>query len=96
MYIRIFSYFNLRRKYSYGFYSRLWGLALDRIIGVTAVLANGSIVTASATQHPELFYVCLLPPNRIVCSHLLLKGPERRPRIIRHYHRVPCYHRAGA
>ncbi|KAH9917719.1 uncharacterized protein B0H18DRAFT_1123430 [Fomitopsis serialis] len=40
----------------YGFNSRLWGLTMDNIIGATVVLANGSIVEASATQHPDLFW----------------------------------------
>ncbi|KAI9624592.1 hypothetical protein H4Q26_016821 [Puccinia striiformis f. sp. tritici PST-130] len=40
----------------YGFSSRQWGLTLDRVIGHEVVLGNGSIVTASKTVHPDLFW----------------------------------------
>ncbi|PPQ74535.1 hypothetical protein CVT24_000103 [Panaeolus cyanescens] len=40
----------------FGFTSRLWGLALDTIISMDVVLADGTITTASATQNPDLFW----------------------------------------
>jgi len=40
----------------FGFASRLWGLALDAIIGAQVVLANGSIVDASSTKNQDLFF----------------------------------------
>ncbi|TFK97571.1 glucooligosaccharide oxidase [Pterulicium gracile] len=40
----------------YGFASRMWGLTIDTILSVEAVLANGTITTASETQHPDLFW----------------------------------------
>lgn len=40
----------------FGLDSRLWGLTVDTISSVTAVLANGTAVTASASQNKELFW----------------------------------------
>lgn len=42
----------------YGFTSRQWGFTLDTMVGATVVLANGTIVNASATTHSDLFWVC--------------------------------------
>jgi len=39
-----------------GFLSRSHGLTIDRITSVTLVLANGELITASATKNPELFF----------------------------------------
>lgn len=39
-----------------GTMSREWGMALDHIIEVEVVLANSSIVKASSTQHPDVFF----------------------------------------
>lgn len=43
----------------YGFGSRKWGLLLDQVVEAEAVLANGTIVNASATENTELFWVSL-------------------------------------
>ncbi|EKG17011.1 Chitin-binding type 1, partial [Macrophomina phaseolina MS6] len=40
----------------YGYASRYWGLAMDQIIGLDVVLANGSAVYASETSFPEVYY----------------------------------------
>ncbi|WAQ82080.1 hypothetical protein PtA15_2A393 [Puccinia triticina] len=40
----------------YGFTSRQWGLTLDKIISHEVVLGDGSIVTASKTSNPDLFW----------------------------------------
>ncbi|OAV99593.1 hypothetical protein PTTG_09620 [Puccinia triticina 1-1 BBBD Race 1] len=40
----------------YGFSSRMWGLTLDQITEHEIVLANGTIVTSSATVNPDLFW----------------------------------------
>lgn len=39
-----------------GWYAREHGLTIDRVRAVEAVLADGSLVRASATEHPELFW----------------------------------------
>jgi hypothetical protein len=40
----------------YGHTSRHWGLAMDQIVSADVVLADGSLVTASATQNSEIFW----------------------------------------
>lgn len=35
---------------------RMWGSALDHVVGATVVLANGSIVTVSDTENADLFW----------------------------------------
>ncbi|KAH9212692.1 glucooligosaccharide oxidase [Leptodontidium sp. 2 PMI_412] len=40
----------------YGYSSHTYGLALDNLVEATVVLANSSIVTASTTQNPDLFW----------------------------------------
>lgn len=41
----------------YGFFSRAWGLAMDRIAKIKVVLANGQLVLADENQNQDLFYV---------------------------------------
>lgn len=36
--------------------SRQWGSAMDHVIEVTTILANSSIITASPTQNPDVFW----------------------------------------
>ncbi|CCX30517.1 hypothetical protein FPQ18DRAFT_312236 [Pyronema domesticum] len=40
----------------FGLDSRLWGLTLDTITSIDAVLANGTAVTASSSQNRDLFW----------------------------------------
>ncbi|KAK6952639.1 hypothetical protein Daesc_004929 [Daldinia eschscholtzii] len=40
----------------YGFFSRAWGLAMDRIAKILVVLANGELVLADENQNHDLFY----------------------------------------
>jgi hypothetical protein len=40
----------------YGYSSRAWGLALDSIVGLDAVLANGTIIHANTTSYPDIYY----------------------------------------
>jgi FAD/FMN-containing dehydrogenase len=37
--------------------SRQWGMALDHILEVEIVLANGTITRASATRNPDILFV---------------------------------------
>jgi FAD/FMN-containing dehydrogenase len=36
--------------------SRMWGAALDHIVGATVVLADGSVANCSTTENPDLFW----------------------------------------
>ncbi|HHV21032.1 MAG TPA: FAD-binding oxidoreductase [Propionibacterium sp.] len=40
----------------FGWLARQHGLAVDRVRSLTVVLADGSVVTASPTEHPDLFW----------------------------------------
>ena len=40
----------------YGHTSRNWGLAMDAIVKVDVVLANGNLITASPTQNTEIYW----------------------------------------
>ncbi|KAF9262497.1 glucooligosaccharide oxidase [Marasmius fiardii PR-910] len=40
----------------WGHASRMWGLTLDNVLSATVVLANGTVVETSESQHPELFW----------------------------------------
>ncbi|KAK7031100.1 hypothetical protein VNI00_013705 [Paramarasmius palmivorus] len=40
----------------FGFTSRLWGLTLDTIVAVNAVLANGTVVRVTNDNYPDLFF----------------------------------------
>lgn len=43
----------------YGYTSRAWGMALDQIVGLDVVQADGAIVHASDTENTDLYYVSL-------------------------------------
>lgn len=36
--------------------SRMWGSAMDHVVAVEVVLANASIITASPTEYPDVFW----------------------------------------
>lgn len=38
--------------------SRMWGSALDHVVEVEVVTADGKIQRASETQNSDLFWVC--------------------------------------
>ena len=41
----------------YGYTSRAWGMALDQIVGLDVVKADGTIVYVSTNENADLFYV---------------------------------------
>ena len=71
----------------FGFTSRMWGLNLDNIVSATVVLANGTIVEASATNHSDLFWVRQHPPAYIISPAVLIgdKGTTRGSAFLRDY-----------
>ena len=40
----------------YGYSSRAWGLAMDTIVGLDVVLANGTFIKATSAQYPDIFW----------------------------------------
>lgn len=73
----------------YGFTSRMWGLTLDNIASIDVVLANGTLVTTSHQNHPDLFWVTSTIPlyqNLFLSFIYSDSGNARRRRFIRHNH----------
>jgi FAD/FMN-containing dehydrogenase len=42
----------------HGFSGRAWGLTCDNLVSLAIVTASGQLLSASATQHPDLFWAC--------------------------------------
>ena len=42
----------------FGLASRAWGLASDNLVSVQIVTADGKVLVADATHHPDLFWAC--------------------------------------
>ena len=58
----------------------MWGLTLDTIQSIIVVTANGSIITASSTQHSDLFWVRLLSVRRCaLLTHVPVRPCEDLP-----------------
>lgn len=81
----------------YGYTSRAWGMALDQIVGLDVVKADGEIVCASADENPDLYYVSVsglstmtlrLRTRRLItprpCAVLLPPSGSQRPCTSRH------------
>ena len=72
------------------------GLLLDRIVEAEVVLADGSLVTASSTSNPDLFWVRLY---RLLCINIYLRhllGTSWSRSIFRHRHIMDILHFARA
>lgn len=70
--------------------SRQWGAALDHVLEVEIVLANGTVTRASATQNPDILFVRVSPH----CHFLTADGGaggERSSSIFRNCYRVRVY-----
>lgn len=46
-----------------GFTTRAYGLAIDSLVGMDVVLANGSLVHATSTEYKDVFFVSDLDPR---------------------------------
>ncbi|KAK7530709.1 uncharacterized protein J3D65DRAFT_133401 [Phyllosticta citribraziliensis] len=40
----------------YGYSSRAWGLAMDQIVGLDVVLANGTAIKTTSTAYPDIYW----------------------------------------
>jgi hypothetical protein len=64
--------------------ARMYGLTLDQVVEMEVVIADGSIVQASATENPDLFWVIIctcLDCCRILICH---SGTPRRWCLVRY------------
>lgn len=75
--------------------SRLWGLAMDKVISAEIVLANGTVATASKDVNPDLFFVRDFPlqfDSRVLMLVPHHPGNPRSRIIFRHHHQTNCVH----
>lgn len=57
-----------------GFMSRAHGLAIDSLVAMDVVLANGSLVHATTSAYPDVFFVRNLPQNYSDSALFCLRG----------------------
>ena len=64
----------------YGWLSGQYGLVIDNLVQATVVIANGSVVTASSTSHPDLFWAIRGGGSNfgIVTEFVLKVYPQRK------------------
>ncbi|KAG9005991.1 hypothetical protein FRB94_002140 [Tulasnella sp. JGI-2019a] len=81
----------------FGPYSRKSGFLLDHTVAAEVVLANGSIVTASSTSNPDLFFALrgAAPSYGIVTAWTFLTDPAP-PSLINYEINFPSYHTVNA
>ena len=60
VYFYLFIYSFMKGHGGFGITSRMWGLALDTVVGLDVVLANGTIAKVSQDNYPDLFFVSIL------------------------------------
>jgi FAD/FMN-containing dehydrogenase len=53
-----------------GFTTRAYGLAIDSLVGMDVILANGSIVHATSTEYKDVFFVSHPEPQVLLISFL--------------------------
>ncbi|KAI0118073.1 putative glucooligosaccharide oxidase [Hypoxylon sp. NC0597] len=69
----------------YGFFSRAWGLAMDRIVGMTVITADGSHVTADRQQNQDLFYAMRGAADSFGIASSFSLSPVSAPKSIVHW-----------
>jgi hypothetical protein len=69
-----------------GSLSRMYGLTIDQVVEMEVVIADGSIVRASATENPDLFWVIVSICLACCCILICYPGTSWRWRIVRYSH----------
>jgi FAD/FMN-containing dehydrogenase len=66
----------------YGYVSRAWGLALDRIVALDVVLANGQILHASAKENEDIFWAARRAAHSICIVLNFFMRTEEAPKEV--------------
>ncbi|KAI1773769.1 putative glucooligosaccharide oxidase [Hypoxylon cercidicola] len=69
----------------FGFFSRAWGLAMDRITGLDVITAEGEDVHVSETDHPDLYYAMRGAADSFGIVHLFYLSPTPAPQSVVHW-----------
>ncbi|KAI1411529.1 putative glucooligosaccharide oxidase [Hypoxylon sp. FL1857] len=69
----------------YGFFSRAWGLAMDRIVGMSVMTADGSCVNADGQQNQDLFYAMRGAADSFGIASSFLLNPVPAPKSVIHW-----------
>ncbi|KAI1763681.1 putative glucooligosaccharide oxidase [Hypoxylon sp. FL1150] len=69
----------------FGFFSRAWGLAMDRIRGMGVITADGRDVWASETENPELYYAMRGAGDSFGIVHQFHLKPKAAPESVVHF-----------
>ncbi|OTA65827.1 Glucooligosaccharide oxidase [Hypoxylon sp. EC38] len=69
----------------YGPFSRAWGLAMDRIVGMTVVTADGSHVIADRQQNQDLFYAIRGAADSFGIATSFTLSPVPAPESVLHW-----------
>lgn len=75
-----------------GFMARKYGLAIDSLVAIDVILANGSIVHATPTSYPDVFFVCEAQAAPLRFMHIVdyKLGNERCQTLFRHCNDILC------
>lgn len=78
-----------------GFTSRAHGMAIDSLVAMDVVLADGTLVHATATEHSDVFFVSSLlrrATHQVLIELIMWPGDERCWIVLWHSHDVLCEH----
>ncbi|KAI0836182.1 putative glucooligosaccharide oxidase [Hypoxylon sp. FL0890] len=69
----------------YGFFSRAWGLSMDRIVGISVITADGSCVIADKEQNQDLFYAMRGAADSFGIATSFILDPVSAPASVVHW-----------